>query len=350
MLALAVAAAWGLAGCSLPTTGAPQGDMTVTAVFADSQNLVSGHSVQLADVKIGSITGVELDTRTYKTKVTMSLMDGYRLPVGTSAEVAVTSLLGENFVRLSLPPGGSLSRGPFIADGGQITRTSVQPQFEQVVGQAGPLLKALAGDDVATVVNAGATALDGNGEKLNAMLAKSSDLLRIVGAQRAELGASVDRMAKLSRSLARGEDQLGRAPRELERTTRLLNENKDKILKTVENLTRMARLLNDRVLEGRVQRFKTLVNQLDPVLAQLAGDRQRLTRLINGLVSFEQQLPKATYDGQLLLYAVLKFVTADGKIIPAGSTGGGGGAAPARLPAGVQGAFPTLGGALGGGR
>ncbi|GLZ13069.1 hypothetical protein Acsp04_33040 [Actinomadura sp. NBRC 104425] len=312
-----------LAGCSIRTAGAPRGGLTLTATFDDVQGLVTGHSVQMSDVKVGTVTGVRLNKRTFTTTVTMSIKDGYRIPRGTRAEIKVTSLLGENYVDLVLPPGGRTDRGPFLADGAEIADTSVQPSFEQVVGQAGPLLKALASNDVAAVVNAGATALDGNGGKLNTIVAKSGDLLATFARQRAELGRSVDRLARLGRSLAEGGDELARTPAELEKTTRLLNDNKEEILTTVRRLTELAVQLDDKVLEGRIQRFRDLLRDLDPVLATLAANRQRLTDLVDGLVTFTQKLPLATYDGQLLIYPLLKIVWPDGTpVVPSGNNSG----------------------------
>ncbi|WP_067488161.1 MCE family protein [Actinomadura hibisca] len=341
--ALALAAAVGAGGCSYKTAGAPGGDLTLTATFDDAQGLVAGHSVKMSDVNIGSVTKVELAG--YKSRTTLSIKDGIRLPQGTRAEIKVTSLLGENYVDLALPPGGSMDRGPYLADNAAIADTSVQPAFEQVVGQTGPLLKALAGDDIATVVNAGATALEGQGGKLNTTVAKSADLLKLFSDQRRELGAAVDQFAQLGRSLARGSDALERAPEELEKTTRLLNDNKHRILATVDKLTRMAAQLNDKVLEGRVARFRTLLNDLDPVIAQLGNNRTRLTRLVDGLVTFSRKLPAATYDGQLLLYPLLRIVWPDGSPVLPGLGGSGkakqSGKAP-ELPDQLRGALPDL--------
>ncbi|MFB4319765.1 MlaD family protein [Actinomadura sp. 21ATH] len=355
VVALVAALLAALTGCSIRTAGAPQGSLTLKATFDDVQGLVVGHSVQMSDVKIGTVTKVELDPRTYKSTATLSIVDGHRIPQGVVAEIKVTSLLGENYVDLMLPPGGSMDRGPFLATGASITNTSVQPAFEQVVGQAGPLLQALAGNDVATIVNTGAAALDGNGERINVTIGKSSELLKVFSAQRAELVGSVDQFAKLGRSLAKGDDQLAKAPGEIQRTTALLNDNKHKILKTVQKLTRMARELNDKVLEGRVLRLRKLLNDLDPVLAELGNNRARLTSLVNGLVQFSTKLPKATYDGQLLLYPLVKVVWPDGTpLIPDSITQGGQGASNAgtkkkeqrqqapRLPEGLEGALPDL--------
>ncbi|WP_030169717.1 MCE family protein [Spirillospora albida] len=353
-LLLVVALAVAVSGCSFRTAGAPKGDLTLTATFDDAQGLVAGHSVKMSDINVGTVTKLELDG--YRAKATLSIQDGIRVPQGTSAEIKVTSLLGENYVDLRLPPGGSMDRGPFLADDAAIVKTSVQPAFEQVVGQAGPLIKALAQDDVATVVNAGATALDGNGQKLNATIAKAAALTKMFAAQRTELGQSVDRFARLGRSLAAREDALANAPAELERTTRLLDDNKEKIVKTVERLTRMARELNDKVLEGRILRFRKLLRDLDPVLAQLGGNRKRLTALVDGIVQFEEKLPRATYDGQLLLYPLLNIVWPDGSPVFPG-LGGSSGAKKTgqrqgdpQLPKELKGALPDLEKLLGGRR
>ncbi|GAA3933592.1 hypothetical protein GCM10023085_13570 [Actinomadura viridis] len=361
VLALVAALLAALTGCSLRTAGGPQGSLTLTATFDDVQGLVAGHSVQMSDVKIGTVTGIRLDPRTYKTTATLSIADGHRIPRGTRAEIKVTSLLGENYVDLVLPPGGRMDRGPFLARGAAITSTSVQPAFEQVVGQAGPLLQALAGNDIATIVNTGAAALAGNGKQLNVTIARSSDLLKVFADQRNQLARAVDQFARLGRSLAEGGDELSRAPVELERTTRLLNENKHKILRTVERLTHMARQLNDKVLEGRVARFRGLLRDLDPVLAQLGSNRARLTRLVDGLVSFTTKLPQASYDGQLLLYPILRVTWPDGTpVLPTqqngqgapratsgngqarGGQGNGQGSGAPRLPEDLREALPDL--------
>ncbi|WP_119728953.1 MlaD family protein [Thermomonospora amylolytica] len=340
-VALGLVAGLLAAGCSIRTLGAPKGELTLVAVFDDTQQLVAGHSVQMSDVKVGSVTDVRL-VDGYKAQVTMTIEDGFRIPQGTTAEIKVTSLLGENFVDLRLPAGRTMATGPYLADGARIARTSTQPSFEQVVGRAGPLLEALAGDDLATIVDAGATALGGNGPKLNTAVARSSQLLQQFADQRRQLTTAVEEFARLGRSLANGSDRLGAVPDDLERTTRLLDENADEILATVEKLTRTARLLGDKVLEGRVTRLKTLIRQVDPVLRLLAGDRQRLGRLVDGIEVFTAELPRATYDGQVLLYPLLRLVLDDGTVLPQSGSGPATAGPADPLPEEVRRAMPTV--------
>ncbi|MFG2091701.1 MCE family protein [Spirillospora sp. NPDC048824] len=342
ILMLVAAVALAVSGCSYQTAGAPKGDLTLTATFSDVQQLVAGHSVKMSDITVGTVTKVELDG--YRTKVTLSIEDDIKIPEGTGAEIKVTSLLGENYVELQMPPGTSMNRGPFLADGAAIAQTSVQPSFEQVVGQAGPLIEALAGDDVATVVNAGATALDGNGEKLNKTIAQAGSLLKMFTQQRHELGESIDRFARLGESLAKGGDALDQAPVELERTTRLLDDNKEEIIKAVDRLTHLARELNDKVLERRIGRFRALLSDLDPVLRDLGNNRKRLTELVNGLETFSRKLPLASYDGQLLLYPILRFVWPDGSPVIPGVDYPAGPASTSStpIPKGLESALPGI--------
>ncbi|MER7541686.1 MlaD family protein [Spirillospora sp. NPDC127506] len=98
ILLLVVAVALAVSGCSYQTAGAPKGDLTLTATFDDAQGLVAGHSVQMSDITIGTVTKVELVG--YKARATLSIEDGIKIPKGTRAEIKVTSLLGENYVDL----------------------------------------------------------------------------------------------------------------------------------------------------------------------------------------------------------------------------------------------------------
>lgn len=308
-LVTGVALAMVVGGGTVSLIGGGDGTELV-ATFDDAQNLVAGHNVQLADVPVGRVSEVRLDG--YKARVTVDIDEGIKIPRGTSAEIAVTSLLGENFVRLTPPAGKGLASGPYLEDGDIIRRTSQQPQFEQVVSQAGPLIEAIADNDVGTVVDAAATAFGGQGKRMNLLLNRSSHVLAMISAQRQELASSVDALARLGDDLAKGSSHLRDAPAELERTTDTLNRNKDKMLRAVRELTRMSRLLGDKVLEGRVVRIKTMIKKLDPVLLQLGGDRARFSKLISGLVEFVTKLPQATYDGQLLMFVQIAPMLPDG--------------------------------------
>ncbi|MCD0451447.1 MCE family protein [Actinocorallia sp. API 0066] len=301
LLGLLVGAALA-AGCAPGTLGAPTGDVTLVAAFADVQNLVAGHSVQLSDITIGSVERVRRVG--YQAEVRFSIENDYRLPAGTGAEIAQTSLLGENYVKLLLPEGSDMATGPFLKDGDRITRTSVAPQFEQVAGNAGRLLTAISGDDLATVVNEAATALDGQGPTLNRLISQSADLVAVFAEQRADLGKAIDRLAELGETLAKHNNTL--ASGDIARATALLAQNKGELLDTVEALTETARRLNDKVFVGRAERLRLLIKRLDPTLATLGEGHRDLSALVKSLAGFQETFPKSIWDGQLITFGAIR--------------------------------------------
>ncbi|WP_106400808.1 MlaD family protein [Actinocorallia populi] len=301
-----------LGGCSIRTAGSPRGEVSLKATFDDVQTLVEGHGVQMADVRIGTVTEVRLVG--YRAEVTMSIADEHRIPVGTTAEVAKTSLLGENFIRLTIPEGADLSTGPFMRDGAAFTSTGVQPDFEQVVDKAGAVIEALAAHDVSGVVDAYTEAFADKGAVLNKMIEQSATLVDLFADQRTELTRAIDDFARLGRSLAENKDGYADLPARLETASRALAKDRQKIIRSVDRLAGLAEATNDTVLGERTDALLEMLEQLDPVLASLGGSRSRITRLIDQLLAFEQKFPRAVHDGQLLMSATLRVVmpVADG--------------------------------------
>lgn len=75
------------------------------ANFASAQGLNIGGEVQLAGVRVGTITKLELDTTTYLAVATFTVRSDIEIPEDSEAKVASEGLLGGNF--LELTPGGS---------------------------------------------------------------------------------------------------------------------------------------------------------------------------------------------------------------------------------------------------
>ena len=75
------------------------------AKFASAQGLNIGGEVQLAGVRVGTITKLELDVQTYQAVTTFTVRSDIEIPEDSEAKVASEGLLGGNF--LELTPGGA---------------------------------------------------------------------------------------------------------------------------------------------------------------------------------------------------------------------------------------------------
>ncbi|SMY09561.1 outer membrane lipid asymmetry maintenance protein MlaD [Flavimaricola marinus] len=105
--AAVVVAAAGFLGYTAQATGYVQssGDMVLTASFRSIEGVSVGTDVRLAGVKIGSVTGMDLNPETYRADTVLTLVSDIPIPDDSSAVVASEGLLGGNYIELV--PGGS---------------------------------------------------------------------------------------------------------------------------------------------------------------------------------------------------------------------------------------------------
>ncbi|MGR3805165.1 outer membrane lipid asymmetry maintenance protein MlaD [Marinibacterium profundimaris] len=116
-----LAAAVAFAVYATQTTGMRAGGggaYELNASFRSLEGVSVGTDVRLAGVKLGAVTGVELDPTTYRAMTTFTVSNGIEIPDDSAAVIASEGLLGGNFVEIM--PGGS----PFYYEAGdEITDT-----------------------------------------------------------------------------------------------------------------------------------------------------------------------------------------------------------------------------------
>lgn len=90
----------------------------VLARFDRIDGLKRGADVTVSGVKIGSVTGFDLDRKTYQAVVRLMVASSVELPLDTNAKILSESLLGGMVVVLE--PGGDTK---MIPAGGEIDKT-----------------------------------------------------------------------------------------------------------------------------------------------------------------------------------------------------------------------------------
>lgn len=97
--------------------GDGKGSYSIRARFASISGLKEGAFVEVAGVRVGQVTGINLDTEDYAAEITMSIDDRVRLQDDSIASVRTSGIIGEKFVKIT--PGGSdmyLEAGEAIID------------------------------------------------------------------------------------------------------------------------------------------------------------------------------------------------------------------------------------------
>jgi phospholipid/cholesterol/gamma-HCH transport system substrate-binding protein len=104
---------------------------TVTARFENSGGLKVKSPVSAAGVKIGQVSDISLDPKTYESVVKIRIDAKYNsIPEDTTASVFTAGLLGEQYI--SLEPGGS---SEYLKQDGQIEITQSAIILEKAIGQ-----------------------------------------------------------------------------------------------------------------------------------------------------------------------------------------------------------------------
>ncbi len=77
----------------------------LVAKFRKAEGIDIGGDVRIAGIKVGNISGMELDTDTYRATVTFAIDNAVKVPEDSEAIITSASLLGDSYI--SIGPGGS---------------------------------------------------------------------------------------------------------------------------------------------------------------------------------------------------------------------------------------------------
>jgi phospholipid/cholesterol/gamma-HCH transport system substrate-binding protein len=102
---LAVAVGFFFYAAGTADRGPTGGTYDLNASFRSAEGISVGTEVRLAGVRVGTVTGMELDPQTFRAETTFSLRDDIVLPDDSAISVASEGLLGGHFVEIT--PGGS---------------------------------------------------------------------------------------------------------------------------------------------------------------------------------------------------------------------------------------------------
>ncbi len=299
LLAIAVLTA----SCALP--GNVTGSREITATFDDVGDLVTGHSVQVADVRIGSVTGIEL-TDDYRAVVTISIKDDVFVPRESRALLRTTSLLGEKFIEIRPIDEDDPLSGTDLVDGDVLTESTEAPELEFVTERAVEILGSVVASDVATLVETGSISFADRGPELRSLVEDLSTISGTLADQTDELVRIIDSLDGATATLAGGASDIDALLVNLAETTGVLADNRDEAIDAIRELTRLAQIQNDTVFEPYLDVVDTQIKQLDAILGEIDRDQQQVADTLFWIAQFADMLPKAVPGDFAQVYGLLE--------------------------------------------
>jgi len=115
---------------SVGEVGSHSGGYAVHARFGQVGALQEGDDVRLAGVRVGQVSRLYLDAKTYMATADLTIDQGVDLPEDSSAKVTSDSLLGG--AHISVEPGGAEG---MIPPGGEIQNTQGAVDLFGLIGQ-----------------------------------------------------------------------------------------------------------------------------------------------------------------------------------------------------------------------
>lgn len=237
-------------GISIAYTGA-SGSVGYRAVFSDVTGLIVGNDVDIAGVRIGTVTSISVYRRDLAV-VAFSIEHGRQLPASVTATIKYLNLVGQRYIELgqgagpvdaALPPGGTiplsrttpalnltdlfngfqplfqaLSPGDVNKLTSEIIATfqGESPDITALVATVGSLTTSLATkdqviDQVIGNLNKVLAAISSRGNALGDLLTSLQKLVSGLAAEREPIGTAIDAIGSLTSATA-GLLQVSRAP------------------------------------------------------------------------------------------------------------------------------------------
>jgi phospholipid/cholesterol/gamma-HCH transport system substrate-binding protein len=201
----------------------------VTVEFESSPGLARGFEVAYLGHAVGSVHSAAL--RDGYSEIVLRIDKGEELPAAVDALARRKSAIGEPFVDLAPTPGTDPTSGPRLVDGDRIPleRTSSPISYGVLFKSVDALLAAVDPDQVGTVVDELAAALDGRGDDVRRIIAGSRALTERTVANGDEIDQFLADLGDLTGVLADNRDPLAQSIDAFDAVTQVLDETRGPI-------------------------------------------------------------------------------------------------------------------------
>jgi phospholipid/cholesterol/gamma-HCH transport system substrate-binding protein len=257
----------------------------VTAQFANVGDLVPQSSVKVSDVSVGRVVRIFLPPGSWTANVTMLVNGGVHLPANAIAQVQQSSLLGEQFIALSAPPGvpaqGTLANGAVIPP----YRTTSNATVEEVLGALSLLLNGGGIDQLHTITTQLNAALTGNETQIRSVLVEIHTLLSNLNAHRKSIMDALDGLDSLSATLAARDRQIGNVLDHLTPGLRVLAAQRAQLVTMLDSLHRLTGVAVATIHASQASTVADL-RALAPTLRKLADAGQSLPLALQVLLTY----------------------------------------------------------------
>ena len=304
-----------------------RGVYTLSADLTDAAGLQPGNEVRVAGVKVGTVKGVSLGRDA--ARVEMELQDDVRIPVESSLEVKLKTLLGQKFVDLQMPTAfiqaaseggnpGSATDG-YFEEGAVIPleQTSVPFEVYQAANEGTAVLEQIDADALRGLIEVLGDTVGASKEELGRALDAVGNAGEVLADNRAPLQTLLRRSARLTGTLSASGSDIDGILRRSADVLGILAERRAAISSLLAATSDLSRDLGTliRVSKGSIQ---VGTADLNSILVLAAGELETIERSLAELGTAQEMFGQPLRFGRFVEGSVCAITTAD-TCVPSGS-------------------------------
>ncbi|MFB9314516.1 MlaD family protein [Nocardioides plantarum] len=301
-----------LGGCSQLTGGASElplpggadvGDhpYELTAEFGDALDLVPRSAVQVDNVPVGVVTEIGLNADGTGAMVTMQLNGDVVLPVGSTARIQQTTLLGEKYVAIVRPEGtegtegtegsggsgGSGGAAGLLGDGAvlPLASTSQAVGVEQVLGALSLLLNGGGIGQFQEISRELQKVGGGRTDEIRAFLRETRTFVASLDDHSDDIVLALDGLDRLGKALRADRGKIVTALEDVEPGLAVLADQRTDLVRMLRALDRLS-TVTVRTLEASQDDIVADLDLLTPILRELADAGSDLPRALEILLTY----------------------------------------------------------------
>ncbi len=263
---------------------------TYSAYFGESAGLAPDNEVEVAGVKVGTVSSVELAGKQVLVKFRVK---GIRVGDATSASIEIKTLLGEKYLALDPRGGGTQDPDATIPQARTRTPFQLQDAFEQLSDTVGNIDTKQLADSFTALSDS----LKDSPQYLKDTLTGLSALAKTVSSRDSDLRTLLANTSKISKTLSDRNTQLQRVISDGNLLLTELQHRKDAISALLKGTQQLSTQLSGLVADNRAQ-LKPTLDKLGKVTDILQRNQGNLDKSLQLMAPFARVGANATGNGR----------------------------------------------------
>lgn len=276
-----------------------KGSTDLVAWFPSTDGIYAGDEVRVLGVPVGKIDSI--DPEDTLVRVAFHVNSDVKIPKDAKAVIVAPSLVSSRYLQLTPRYDG----GPVLADGStiELADTAVPVEWDEIKEQLNGLAEALGprgankNGALSDLVDAGSTALDGQGATINQTIADLSNAVGVLDSGGDDAFSVVRNLQVFVAALAQSDGQMKKFIQNLDAVSAMLVDDKRLVRSALRNLSAAVGDVEGFIKANRAG-LNTAVTRLSDIVQVVNKQQGDLAQILHVAPNALENLTESYHEGQ----------------------------------------------------